>query len=421
MTRQERIAFLEGTNNYHYAPSLAREYELLSQLGNPQEKLKFVHVTGTNGKGSVCACLASILQSAGYRTGLFTSPHIFEYEERIRINGESIKEADFSEVLERIRPIAEQMPERPTTFELLTAAGFLYFAEQKCDIVVLEVGMGGRFDATNVIQPPLCAVITAIGLDHTAQLGNTVEAIAGEKSGIIKSDTAVVCAAEDPKAISVVKGACAAKNAAFCNVDPSRIQNTCFTLNGTTFSLMPYGEIRLPLLGTYQTHNALTAITVCEVLNQNGFAVSADAVIRGLSAAVWQGRFELLQDEPFFILDGAHNAHGIAVAAESLKTYFPNQKITFLLGVLADKDVDAMLALLLPLAQSFVAVKPPSQRAMKQSTLAQRLQEYGASVSVCETVAEGVEKAIMLAGKDGTVCALGSLYFSGDVRLAVEK
>lgn len=419
MTRQERIAFLEGTDNHRYTPSLAREFELLSALGDPQKRLRFVHVAGTNGKGSACACLASILQAAGYRTGLFTSPHIFEYEERIAIDGMPIDAARFSLLLERIRPVVENMAQRPTTFELLTAAAFLYFAEEKCDIVVLEVGMGGRFDATNVITSPLCTVVTPIGLDHTAQLGNSVEAIAGEKSGIIKPHTRVVCAAEDPRAVAIVKKTCEERDAAFFGVDFSRITDCRFAPDGTVMSLEPYGEIRLPLLGTYQPRNALTAITACEILDHGGVSVPDRAILQGLAEVVWRGRFELLRRDPLFILDGAHNAHGIAAAAESLKTYFPDEKVTFLLGILADKDVDTMLSLLLPLAARFVVVTPPSSRAMDSVSLAACLRESGAQAQVCRSVREGVQTAISLAGKSGRVCALGSLYFSGDVRNAV--
>ena len=411
--------FLENTGNFRYPPGLDRMRRLLHALGDPQDRLRFVHVAGTNGKGSTCACLDSILRAAGYRTGLYTSPHIFSYCERIRVNGAPIPEDALAALLAQMRPIIDAMPEPPTTFERITAAGFLYFAQQHCDVVVLEVGLGGRFDATNVIRAPEVAVITPIGLDHTSILGSTVAAIAREKAGIIKPGTEVVSAAADAKADAVIRNVCLDVGCPLYEAEPQRLTALRYSLTGTELTVAPYGALHLPLLGVYQPRNALTALTVLERLHARGWQIEPRHIAAGLSGVVWEGRFERLRAAPDFLLDGAHNPHGIAAATQSLQTYYPGRKIVFLLGVLADKDVGEMLSPLLPLAERFVLTAPPSARALSARALGEQLTARGSQWEACASVERAVARALTLAGRDGVVCALGSLYFSGDVRRAV--
>ena len=421
MTGQEAIAYIHSYNWEKHEPGLRRIRALLHALGDPQRGLKFVHVAGTNGKGSTCACLASVLRAAGYRVGLNTSPYLVTFHERIQVDGEMISDEALAALTERVRPAAEAMAEHPTEFELITAIALLYFREQACDIVVLEVGLGGALDASNVIDVPEVAVLTAMGMDHTALLGPTLTDIASAKAGIIKLGGDVVSYGGCPEADAVFHRTCAAQGARLTEVDFSRLTRRSLTLQGSVFDFAPYQALELPLAGAYQLSNAATAITALEVLREKGWSISEDAIRRGLAAVRWPGRFEVLRQSPVFLLDGAHNAHGIAAAAESLKALFPRQKLVFLLGILADKDVEHMLDLLAPLAARVFTVRPDSPRALTAEALCHLLTDRGVPAQVCGCVDDGVRAAIRAAGPDGAVCALGSLYFSGDVRRAVTE
>lgn len=422
MTGQKAIAYIHTFQWQKHQPGLHRIRQLLHALGDPQKQLRFVHVAGTNGKGSTCACIASVLEAAGYRVGLNTSPYLVTFHERIQVNGEMISDQALADLTERVRPAAEAMEEHPTEFELITAIALLYFLEQRCDVVVLEVGMGGGLDASNVIDTPEAVVITAMGLDHTAQLGPTLADIAAAKAGIVKPGGAVVSCGGCPEADAVIRRVCRDQGAALREADFSRIENVTLSLDGAAFDLAPYGRLRLPLAGTYQVRNAAVAVTALEVLADKGWNISGDDLRRGLAAVSWPGRMEVLRREgPAFLLDGAHNPHGIAAAAESLRVLFPDRKPVLLVGAMADKDVDAMAEELAPLAAAFVTVAPDNPRAMDAAELRRRLLPWGVRALACGSVAEGVRTAMDLAGPEGAVCALGSLYFSGDVRRAVES
>lgn len=420
MTAEEAIAYIESFQWQAHAPGLGRIRTLLAALGDPQKKLRFVHVAGTDGKGSTCACVAAVLQAAGYRVGLNTSPHLVHFHERISVNGAYISDEDLAELTGQIRPAAEAMEEAPTEFELILALALLYFVRCRCEIVVLEVGMGGALDASNVIDPPEVAVITAMGMDHVKELGPTLADIARAKAGIIKPGGAVVSYGGVPEADAVIRSACAERGAQLREVDFSRLCIREQDLDGTMFDCRPYGRIHLALLGAYQPKNALTAITALEVLREKGWNIPDAALAEGLHKVRWPGRFERLRRNPDFLLDGAHNAHGMAAAAESLRVCFPRGNVVFLVGVMADKDVPAMMELLAPLAKAFVAVRPHHARAMDEEVLGALLRPLGRPVLECTSVEEGVRQAELLAGASGAVCALGSLYFSGDVRRAVE-
>ena len=327
MTGEEAIAYIHSYQWEKHEPGLRRIRELLHALGDPQKDLKFVHVAGTNGKGSTCTMLAAVLHVAGYRVGLNTSPYIVTFHERIQVDGRMIPDQALSELTERVRPAAEAMEEHPSEFELITAIAMLYFKEQHCDIVVLEVGLGGALDASNVIDCPEVAVLTAMGLDHVALLGPSLTEVAGAKAGIIKAGGTVVSYGGCPEADAVFRSVCAERGAALKEVDFSRLGSSELSLNGAAFDFAPYKGLRIPLLGAYQVRNAAVAITALAVLRETGWAVPADAIRQGLAAVSWPGRFEVLRREPVFLLDGAHNAHGMRAAVESLKALFPDQKL----------------------------------------------------------------------------------------------
>ncbi|SHH52909.1 dihydrofolate synthase / folylpolyglutamate synthase [Sporobacter termitidis DSM 10068] len=419
MGYEETLKYIHNVKWQGSKPGLERTKELLAKLGNPERALKFVHVAGTNGKGSTAAMIASVLQKAGYRTGLYTSPYILRFNERMQVNGEHIPDSDLEKLTDEIRPFADAMQDPPTEFELITALAMKYFLYQKCDIVVLEVGMGGELDSTNVIDTPEVAVITAIGLDHMAELGSTLAAIASAKAGIIKAGGDVVIYGGEKDVEDVFEKKCAASHARLYRTDYGRLTIHGFDLDAVNFDFLPYKSIRLPLVGTYQPNNAALAVTALEVLRNKGYRITDGNIIDGLNHVYWPGRFEVLRRSPVFILDGAHNPHGIAATSESLKRHFGGRKLVFLIGVMADKDVGSMVTFITPLAKAFVTVTPHNPRAMQAEKLAELLTAYGLPVKACSTIEDGVAEAISAAGEDGVVVALGSLYFSGDIREAV--
>ncbi len=417
MTYEEALKYIHSVNWVGSKLGLERTRELLSRLGNPHQELKFIHIAGTNGKGSTAAMLSSILEHAGYRVGLYTSPFINRFNERIQVNGKQIPDETLAELTEVIRPYADAMEDSPTEFELITALAMEYFLREQCDIVVLEVGMGGELDSTNVIGRPEAAVITAMGLDHVKELGPTMADIARAKAGIIKPGGSVVSYGGNPEADAVFEQVCGEKGAVLYRPDFSKIVPGGFDLDGQSFTCESCpAELRIPLAGRYQLNNAAVVLETVKVLRLQGWKISDEAVHAGLRATRWPARFEVLRRDPVFIVDGGHNPHGIRATAESLQRLFPGRKITFVTGVMADKDVESILGLIVPLASEFFTVRPNNPRAMQAEELARRIQALGAAATACASVADGVAKAVRAAGKDGVACALGSLYMSGEVR-----
>ncbi|MDR1328590.1 MAG: bifunctional folylpolyglutamate synthase/dihydrofolate synthase [Oscillospiraceae bacterium] len=419
MSVESALEYIHSVKWQGAKPGLERTRELLGKLGNPEKALKFIHVAGTNGKGSTSAMIASALRAAGYKTGLYTSPYILRFNERMQINGEPISDGELEEMTELIRSPADSMTDSPTEFELITALAMLYFKRADCDAVVLEAGLGGELDSTNVIATPELAVITAMGLDHTAELGETLTEIASAKAGIIKPGGEAVVYGAEPEALRVFEKRCRDVGAALTRTDFSRLRVKRLSLDGAEFDFAPLRDVRIPLAGTYQPKNAALAITALEALRRRGYKISDEDILNGLACVKWPGRFEVLCRDPVFIVDGAHNPHGIAAAADSIKELFAG-KLVFLVGVMADKDVRAMAEAIAPLARAFVAVAPPNPRAMKASELAGLLAEYGVPAEACGSVRDGAGRAMKLAGAGGAVAALGSLYFSADVRDAVK-
>lgn len=421
MTGQEAVAYIDTFQWQAHAPGLERIRTLLHALGDPQKELKFVHVAGTNGKGSVCAYLASVLRCAGYRVGLCTSPFLEDFRERIQVDGELIPPEVLGELTELARPAAEAMEDHPTEFELITAVAMLYFRRCRCDIVVLEVGLGGALDASNVIDVPEAAVITVMGMDHAAILGPTLGDIAAAKAGIIKPGGAVVSFGGCPEADAVIRERCREQGAQLTEVDFSRLRVVGTGLDGTDLEFAPYGALHVPLVGLYQAKNAAVAVTTVEVLEKRGWEISRRALEQGLASVCWPGRLEVVRRAgPVILRDGAHNAHGMAATVESLRALFPGKKLTILMGVMADKDVEDMLKLLAPIAGQVFTVRPESPRAMPAEELAALVNRYGVPAVPCAGVAAGLQAAAEAAGADGAVCALGSLYLVGEVRRAAD-
>ena len=385
------IAYINEPRWLESRLGLDRICELLDRLGRPQDRLKFVHVAGTNGKGSTCAYLASILQAAGLRTGLFTSPYLIAFEERIRVDGANISADDLIEATLLVKEQAEAMADHPTEFELMCAVALVHFARSGCDVVVLEVGLGGRLDSTNVIDAPEVAVIARIGLDHTALLGNTLAAIAGEKAGIVKPGSAVVSWPQEPEAMAAVEAAAAAAGDALTVPDLALLEagTVDWGVPGAPLRPFSYGrftDLRTRLLGSYQPANAALAIEAAEALRTRGWAVNDDAVRRGIAETAWPGRFEIVRaasGEPTVVVDGGHNPQGARALADSLADVFPGRKPVFVVGVLEDKDYPAMLETVLPLGAAFVCVAPDNPRALPADKLARAIRWTGQDLLGC--------------------------------------
>ncbi len=422
MNYKESLEYIHSVMWMGSRPGLSRTERLLELLGNPEKDLRFVHVAGTNGKGSTCSMLDSVLRNAGYKTGLYTSPYIVRFNERMCVNGEPISDDELAELVTVIRPLAESMEDKPTEFELITALAFLYYKKHECDIVVLEVGMGGSLDSTNVIKNPVVSVITGVALDHTSVLGGTISEISAQKAGIIKKERPVVYGGRDDEAFSVV-----AKKAKNCGsvlkrtaLDSVRIRS--MNVKGTEFDYGEHKGLKLSLCGSYQTENAATVCETVALLNQNGFEISEEHLRNGLASAKWRARFELIDCDPPVIFDGSHNIQGVTAAVESIKLFFGGDKVVLLMGVLADKDYREMVSLLAPIAEKVFAVTPDSPRALPSNDLATVFAECGVESFGFDMIGDGVAAAYDCAKTQNMpLVMLGSLYMYGDVFSSFEK
>ena len=419
MNAQEAIEYIHSFFWKGSIPGLSRTEELLRRLGNPEKKLKFVHIAGTNGKGSTAAMTASILQKAGYRVGLYTSPYIYRFNERIQVNGQQIADEDVAKVTEYVKQFAEAMEEKPTEFELVTAIGFEYFARQNCDIVVLEVGMGGALDSTNVIETPEVAVITNIGLDHTDYLGDTVEKIAETKAGIFKNNGHAVVYRGTAGVEEVFERVCAERNVSLKKADFDSLVLRSHSLEGQVFDCGNHKELFLPLLGDHQLHNASVVLSIADTLIEIGWNISEQNIRDGIRDVSWPGRFDIVGRDPLFIIDGGHNPQCIDALVVNIRDYLKDRKIIALTGVLADKDYGDMYRPMMPYIQEFVCITPPNPRKLEATELAQHLRRVGATATPCENIPQGVQLAIEKAGKDGVVLCFGSLYTIGDIKNAL--
>lgn len=425
------IAYINEPRWQQVRPGLERIRNLLERMGNPQDRLNFVHVAGTNGKGSTCVYIASMLTAAGYRTGMFTSPYIIQFEERIRVDGENIPYDDLCDVTSFVRQHAEAMAtetgEHPTEFELMTAVAFEHFARSECDIVVCEVGLGGRLDSTNIISAPEVCVITRLGLDHTGMLGDTIEAIAHEKAGIIKPGSTVVAWPQDDEAaMRVIREKAESCECELVVPDFDALLVSAIDENGVRAFRYDGRAFFTRLLASYQPYNAALAIEAVEALRCRGWEISYKPdMTGGIFQASWPGRFEVVSSQrPVIIVDGGHNPQGAHALADSLRDVFPGQKATFVMSVLADKDYTAMIEEVLPLASAFVCATPPNPRALAAANLAEAIREQAGDADLAIEVAggfpEAIEKARHIASQ-GIICAFGSLYSVADIKQALQE
>ena len=420
MDYKEALAYLNAVEFFGSKPGLERMAAMLDALGNPQDGMKFVHVAGTNGKGSCAAMTASVLKAAGYKTGLYTSPYLYRFNERMQIGGKEIEDDVLAELVTRVKPIAEAMEDHPTVFELMTVTALLWYKEAGCDIVVLEVGLGGRLDATNVIPAPECAVIMNIGLDHTEILGDTLEQIAFEKAGILKPGTEAVLFQQTQSVTEVVQKRCDELGITLHIPDFDAIKVEFDSLYGQTFTYK--GEsYALPLLGAHQLKNAATVLEVVEVLRGRGWKLEQSDVEHGLYAVHWPGRFELLSEEPLFVVDGGHNPQCALTVRDNLLRYFPDKRRILLLGVLRDKDYPALTEILNEAADEYICITPDSHRALPAGELADFLNRYNKPVAVCDSIRDGVSLALDRSDEGSVVCAVGSLYSVGEIRACFER
>lgn len=402
---------------------LRRIEALLARLGNPQEKARSVHIAGTKGKGSTAAMIASILTQAGYRTGLYTSPHLLSFTERIQVGGRPATEGAFGRLVEVLKPEVEAVNKSSTlgeltTFELLTALAFTYFETRKVDYQVLETGLGGRLDATNVVKPEVC-VITSISFDHMDVLGDTLTQIATEKAGIIKSGSVVVCSLQSPESMQVIEGICHERGARLVSIgDEVNWHQKDFSSEGQSFQLTGITgkyDLYISLLGEHQLENAATAVVSAEVLAELGTKISPQSIITGLRQLEWPGRLQVLQQEPWVVVDGAHNADSARRLAEALERYFDFDQLILIFGASADKNIAGMVAELAPTSSTVIVTRSRHPRAVEPARLASEFSKGGITPIVTENVTSAVELALDQATPGDLICATGSLFIVAEV------
>lgn len=426
MRYEQALEFLRELTKFGFNLGLGRIEELLARLGNPHRRLRFFHIGGTNGKGSVAAMVAAILQAAGYKVGLFTSPHLHRYTERIRLNGQEIPEEQVARILTSMRPILEDMVkagcEHPTEFEVSTALAFQYFAQVQADLVVLEVGLGGAIDSTNVIPSSLVSVITNVGRDHMDYLGPTLTDIAREKAGIIKEKGVVVTGAHRPEALEVIEEVCRQRQASLYRLGREILFTPVeISLQGGKLDWYGWGKsysgLRVALLGRHQLSNAALAVAAIEAArHHHHLEVEERHVREGLGRVFWPGRLEIVSRRPLVVLDGAHNYDGALAVKEALERLFSYRRLILVLGMLADKEREKVVDLLAPLAQAVIVTRPNSYRAGDWESLSLYARRHTSEVRVIENISEALETALGLVGPEDMICATGSLYMIADAR-----
>lgn len=419
MNYQEAMEYIHGTLKFGSKLGLDSITMLLGLMGNPQKKLKFIHVAGTNGKGSTTAFISHILMDSGYRTGVFTSPYIQRFTERITINSREIAPEELSEIVsfvkEKIALMLETGWEHPTEFEIVTAVAFEYYYRQKCDMVVLEVGLGGRFDSTNAIDTPEVAVITTISLDHTDILGSTLPLIAYQKAGIIKKHGTVVLYPQPLEVRKVFEEVCIEQEADLHEVGLGTLHVREFGLEGQMFDYKDYHNLQIGLLGEHQLYNAAVAVDTCEMLINKGYKINNNNIRNGLAKTVWPGRLEIINTRPVILIDGAHNLEGAQALNAALDKYFHHMEKIFIAGFLGDKDYAGIMALMAPKARLIITVTPDNPRALPSGELAQKLNSYS-YVKDGINLKNGLKMALENAGPNSVICAFGSLYMIGQIR-----
>ncbi|MBF7096881.1 bifunctional folylpolyglutamate synthase/dihydrofolate synthase [Alkalibacter mobilis] len=430
MNYEEALEYISGTYMFGIKLGLENIGILLNKLNNPQDKLKYVHVAGTNGKGSTSHMIHYTLKESGYKVGLFISPFLEEFTERIQINGQKIEKNRLGKVTETIKnAVADMMREghpSPSEFEVVTAIGLQYFYEENVDIVILEVGMGGRLDATNIIKKPEVSIITTIGTDHVEYLGNTLEKIAYEKAGIIKENCPVVIYPQAQSVLDVLIGECTIKNAPYVIPNFDHIQLVDSDLSGQRLlytndksDISPL-EFNLSLLGDHQISNSAVALTAIEILAKRGYKITPESIKRGMQNLKFTGRFEKISESPLIFIDGAHNLNGFEALVKTLDRYI-NGKINVVIGILGDKDYDSMLSILVPYVKKFYTVTPDSPRALEASVLSEYIKnKFDLDATPLSDTKTGAEIALQ-SEKDEVFLFVGSLYMIGEARTALNN
>lgn len=414
-TYKTAISYIESTNYGLANNSLDRMRKLMSYFNNPQDNLKCIHIAGTNGKGSCCSMLNSILTQANYNVGLFTSPHLINYTERFVINNKEISKNLFSKYVFKVKEASKKLKIDLTTFEILTAIAFLYFNDKKVDIVILEVGLGGKFDATNIINNPVLSIIMNIGLDHTKILGNTKLKIAKEKAGIIKENSNLIVYDNSKNIINVFKKVAKENNTNILVSDFTKIKILNEGINKQTFSYKKYRNIKLSLLGRHQFKNAAVVLDTVDKLIEFGYDINLLNIKNGLRNVLWNARLSVLDYRPLFLLDGAHNPQCASALVESLPKLINNKKIYIICGVLKDKDYKKVMDMFVPFAKEFICLTPYSKRALDNKELANYLNSKGAKSCSANSIKEAIQLAYKKAKKNDVILAFGSLYLAGDI------
>jgi dihydrofolate synthase/folylpolyglutamate synthase len=437
MNYRQAIDYINGYTDYEkigmpHDPAfydLRRVDELLADLGDPQKKAASVHITGTNGKGSVAMMVAYALTASGYGTGLYTSPHLHSWRERIRLDGELISEAELAKLVTELRPYVEAVNERAnygqlTTFEFLTAMAFAYFGQKEVAFQVLEVGMGGKFDATSVITP-LVAVITTVGLDHTDVLGDTVAEIAAEKCGIIKPGITVVISPQPAEAAAVIRRTCTERGARLITVgEDITWRNISYDLDGQRLEVRGRRgsyELAIPLLGEHQMVNAAVAVAALEVLAEKGYNIPSASIARGFSKVSWPGRFQVLSRRPLLVVDGAHNIDAARGLRRAIEHYLDFERAILVMGASGDKNIAAVIDELAPVFDEVIVTRSRHPRAMAPALLAAEFSRHGKKARIAEDVPAALSRALAMAGEKDLVCLAGSLFIAGEALEAAAK
>lgn len=423
MNYNEAMKYIEDTAKFGMNLGLQRIKALLDSLGNPEKKLRCIHIAGTNGKGSVTSMISSILMQEGFRVGIYTSPYLQRFNERIRINGEEISCDDIARLVTIIKPAVDKLIregyEHPTEFEIITAVMFKYFEEKQVDFAVLEVGLGGRLDSTNVIDP-LVSVITTISYDHMAVLGDTLDKIAYEKAGIIKKNGIVVTYPQEDEAMNVIRDAASRENAVLINAGDGRVKLRDYNIDGQLFDMEIGGEaytgLSMRLLGEYQLMNALTAVTAIRALSRRGIDIHRKSIYDGLKNVKWPGRIEVISKDPLIVIDGAHNVQGIQSLRKAIEKYFDYKRLILVTGMLRDKQVDKMCEIIMPLCSTIITTEPLSPRAMPSEELCSTARKYCSDAVSCPDIKDAYNMGLSKAGRGDLLLFCGSLYMIGRVR-----
>lgn len=425
MKYEEAIEYIEECNALGSVPGLDSIDRLTRTLGNPQDSLCIIHVAGTNGKGSVSSFVGNTLTVSGYKVGRYISPTIYDYRERFQINGRMITKKDLGELMGIVKEACGQITAEgnphPTSFEIETALAFLYFQKKECDVVVLETGMGGTLDATNIIKKPLLCVLTSISMDHMQFLGETLAKIASNKCGIIKKNTTVVSTMQTKEAMKVVEDTCKEKEAKLLVVDDSKVSKLKSNLEKQTFYYKDE-KYEVSLLGSYQIENAVLAIEVLQWMAQNGYRkITLQKLQNGILSTQWKGRFSVIGRKPYFVVDGAHNVSAAEKLTESIRFYFTNRKIIYIMGMFRDKEYEKVVRITAPYAAQIITVATPGNpRALSALELATAIRGVNPNVTTADSLEEAVEMSYLFADKDSVIIAFGSLSFLGQLMTIVE-